>query len=388
MAVPTSPPDLHAAHPAAALWPLDPAVLHCNHGSFGAVPIPVREAQRALRDQIDRNPNAFFRRDLEPLMREARRQAAEFVDASDDGFAFVRNVTEGMTLALAAIGLSEGDELLITDHVYAAVRIAAAEMARRSDAVRRTVALPLDDDDSVVTALLEAIRPSTRAVVIDHIAAPQGRLMPLRAMVDALRSADVAVIVDAAHAPGQVDVDVDGLGADVWIANFHKWLCAPHGSAGIWVAPQWRDQVRPLVISHDWELGYPDALLRYGTDDPTAPLSVPAAIALHRELGGVAGLAARQHALAEYGADLIAAAMGTQRVPGETAWMASAWLPAGVLRSGAPGDALQRRISAECHAEVAVNPVGAGHALRISAFVYNRAEDFEQLAERLGALFA
>jgi isopenicillin-N epimerase len=217
-----------------AQWPLDPGFAHLNHGGFGAVPLPVLEYQDRLRRLADRNPNAFFR-DLGDLLEAARVDTAAFLGADPQGIVFVPNVTTGISTVLASIGLSHGDELLVTTQTYGAVRVAAERACARSGArvVVATVPLPADRSARLDEQVLGAVTERTRLAIIDHIASRTGVVFPIAALVTGLRQRGVLSLVDAAHAPGLLDVRLQELRPDFWVGNFHKWCCAPRVASSL-----------------------------------------------------------------------------------------------------------------------------------------------------------
>ena len=215
------------------MWSLSPDVLHLNHGSFGAVPIPVQDRQTEWRRRWEANPTAFVHNDLGPALATARRALAGFAGADEAGLAFVRNASQGVAAVLGSIAptLVAGDEILTTDHDYNAVRQTLEHTAARVGATVRVVAVPfpVDKPDTVVDAVLGAVAERTRLVVIDHITSPTGLVIPIERIVSVLEP-DVPVLVDGAHGPGQVDLGLNALGASWYTGNLHKWVCAPKGS--------------------------------------------------------------------------------------------------------------------------------------------------------------
>src|SRR6516165_7810532 len=216
----------------ASQWGLDGSIFHFNHGAYGAVPKVVRDQQKSLQEQIDQNPSGFFRRELEPLLESARLEMAAFCRASPDGFALVRNASEGMTIALAGVPLSTGQEVIITSHVYPSVRFAVEDKCKETGAKLLEVHLSCSDDDSeLIAPILGAITEKTRLIVIDEIPWTTGCLFPVRKLSRELSKVvgenGIALLVDGAHAPGTYPLSVEALGADIWVGNFHKWVCAP-----------------------------------------------------------------------------------------------------------------------------------------------------------------
>ncbi len=273
-------------------WRLDGGIAYLNHGSFGACPLPVLEAQRAWQDRMEADPVRFLWRELPALLDATRAELAAFLGADPAGLVFVPNATTGVSTVLASLDLRPGDELLATDHEYNATLNALRRTSEAAGA-RVTVAripFPVGSGQEAVEAILAAVTPRTRLVLLSHVTSPTALVLPVHDIVDELAARGIDVLVDGAHAPGQVPVGLDRLGAAWYTGNAHKWLCAPKGAAFLWARADRRDQLRPLVTSHgandpdptrgrlhrefDWT----------GTDDPSALLAIPTA------LGFVGGL--------------------------------------------------------------------------------------------------
>lgn len=379
-------PDLRAA---AAAWTLDPAVTFLNHGSFGACPAPVLDEQDRWRARMEADPVAFFERDINGLLADARSRVAAFLHADPDGLAFVPNATTAVSTVLASLALQPGDELVTTDHAYPAVLNALGRFCDRAGAslVVAAAALPLTDPAAVTDAIVSRITPATRLVIADHITSPTAAVFDPAGIVAACRDRGVAVMIDAAHGPGMADVNVDALGADYWCGNLHKWVCAPKGAGVLWVAPPYRDVVRPVIVSHAHLQTFHAAFDWTGTNDPTAVLSAPAAIAFFENLGWDA-VRAHNRELAEEGRALVAAAAGTQRIapPSMQEAMSVVALPGGVAATRDGAIALSRRLFDEAAIEVPVNAWSSRGLIRLSAMIYNRPEDFARLAAALRSI--
>jgi isopenicillin-N epimerase len=289
----------------ASLWALDPQVQFLNHGSFGACPRHVLDYQAQLRERLERQPVEFLGRQLPQLLDETRQSVARFLACAADNLVFVRNATAGVNAVLQSLPLNSGDELVVTDHAYAASRNALDFAAQRAGARVRVapVPFPLESADQIVQAITNCVTPRTRLVMIDHITSPTALIFPLERLLRELGG--VEVLVDGAHAPGMVEVNLQQLEPTYYAGNCHKWLCAPKGSGFLYVQRERQAQIRPTSISHgatvhggrsrfqaefDWT----------GTDDPTAILSVPEAIRYLGSLlpGGWPALMARNRALA------------------------------------------------------------------------------------------
>ncbi len=370
-------------------WSLDDSTLHLNHGAYGAVPKRVRSHQQELIAHIDANPSGFFRREIETRLEEARLVLAHFCGASADGFALIRNATEGMTIALATVPLASGDEMVITNHIYPAVRLAVENKCAQTGAKLVEVSAPItDSDEAIVEAIASAITKRTRLIVVDEIASSTARMFPVREIAAVARDANVPLIVDGAHAPGMYKLSVDSLGADIWVGNFHKWVCAPHGSAGLWAAPSWRSCLRPSTVSFRDRMEFPQLFSRLGTDDLTAFLTVPIAIDFLMELGHDKMFSYNRE-LARRGAETIGRILGTPRVEGRFAARHPAALPAGIAVDADKALELQTRAAVELRAEVSIAPPHASEKLAavvVSAYAYNHPNDYEEFAERLKSI--
>lgn len=268
------------------VWPLDPAVTYLNHGGFGGTPLAVLEEQSRLRSELEANPTAFMTRRLVPMVDAARRRLSGFVGADPAGLVFVANATAGVNAVLASFPLRAGDQVVVTDHGYNACRNALEAAAARSGAVVvvAPVPFPIRSSVQVVDSVLGAVTERTVLVMVDHVTSPTALVFPVQSLVAELERRGVRVLVDGAHAPGMVPLDVGSIGASFYTGNCHKWMCAPKGAGFLWVAPDQRDRVDPGVISHGWNGEYPGESRLHrlfdftGTDDPTAWLSVPTAV--------------------------------------------------------------------------------------------------------------
>jgi isopenicillin-N epimerase len=371
------------------LFSLDPAVAHLNHGSFGAVPLSVQRAQQRLRDEMESNPLRFYAVGLTDRIAYTRRHLAGFLGADPDGSALVANTTTGVALVLGSLGLREGDEIVTTEHGYGAVRIAVEAACVRTGVVHRTVPLPLTPtDDEVVAGITAAVTGRTRLVIIDQLTSPTARLFPVARVVAALRPAGTPVLVDAAHGPGHLPVNVSDIGADFWVGNLHKWAYAPRGTALLAVAQAWRDRIRPLVVSWEQEAGFPTRVEMQGTLDYTPWLATPTGLFTLRTLG-VETVRAHNAGLAEYGQRVVAAALGVDAPAGAPGVaMRIVPLPRGLATDLAAATGLRQRIADELGFEVSVNAFRGQGLLRLSAQVYNRADEYDRLAERLPAFLA
>lgn len=278
---------------------LDPDLVFLNHGSFGACPRPVTEALHAWQREMERNPVDFLGRRSAALLRQAREDLAGFVGAQADHLVFVPNATTGVNVVARSLDLQPGDEVLGTNLEYGACdatwRIACE--ARGAQYRRATIALPLDDE-RCVAEVMAAVTPRTRLLYVSHLTSTTALQLPVAALVRAARDRGLVVLVDGAHAPGQVDLHLDALGADYYTGNCHKWMCGPKGTAFLHARPEHHEQLHASITS--W--GYVDGLAGHtgfdaftgrttferrmqwqGTRDICGYLAVSAAIRFHRE---------------------------------------------------------------------------------------------------------
>lgn len=371
--------------PDASQWGLDPRIAHLNHGSFGATPRPVLAAQQALRDALELNPVEFLVHQLPERLAEVRRRVAAFLQADEDGLVFVDNATTGTQTVVAQTRLAAGDEVVATDHGYPAVLAQLRRAVDAAGASLRVVPVPLPprDGSAVTSAVLAAVTSRTRLVVVDQVTSCSGLVFPVEQIAAECQRAGVPVLVDGAHAPGMLPVDLDRIGADYWVGNLHKWVCAPKAAAALYAAPHRRPDLRPLVTSHGTADGYRPAFDWTGTRDPTALLAVPHALDFFESAGWTA-VRAHNNALAADGAALVADRIGTRPpdLPCELAGsMRLVPLPAPL--SDAEARALERELLTAHRVVVPVTSHGGYRWLRVSAQLYNTMADYERLAVAL-----
>ncbi len=303
-------------------WSLDPEIVFLNHGSFGACPKRVLDFQAELRARMEAEPVRFFIRELPEMLDAARSDLAAFLRADPDGLAFVTNATTGVNTALAAIPFENGDELLVTDHGYPACRNAAEVVARRAGAllVEAPLPFPLTSSDQVIGAVLRGLSPRTRAAIIDHVTSPTGLVFPVKELAAELENRGVTLIVDGAHAPGMLDLDLTEVSAPFYTGNCHKWLCAPKGTAFLHVRDDWRDRTHPLVTSHGARaplIDHSRFRLEFdwtGTGDPTPWLTAPQAMETVKALvpGGWPAIRSRNRRLALDALDHLCSSLGLE----------------------------------------------------------------------------
>ncbi|MEY3012262.1 MAG: hypothetical protein RIT45_997 [Pseudomonadota bacterium] len=401
-------------------WTLRPDITFLNHGSFGAAPSSVQRAQAEIRARLEAEPVDFFLRAYGDALDAARAALATFVGARSDDLVLVDNATTGVATVVASWRLQPGDAVLALDHGYPACRNAllrrAAETGARITTARLPLPLPDDADaaeDAVVDAVLGACTPETRFALLDQVTSPSALVLPIDRLVGALRERGVETLVDAAHAPGMLPLDLDRTGAAWTTGNLHKWLCAPKGAAFLHLRADLHEdadgalRTPPLVTSHG-DRGPTQGRSRLhatfdwcGTRDPSPWLAIPAAIEAVFEThpGGWPERMAANHALAVAMRERLLAALPAQPL-GPTSMMGSmaavrlddALAPAiGRLPEGQPVsiDPLQDALFRRWRIEVPVIPepgATGGRYLRVSAQAYNRIEQVDRLVEAVRSL--
>jgi isopenicillin-N epimerase len=382
-------------------WLLDPAITFLNHGSFGAAPKVVLAKQNELREQLEREPVRFMVRELEPLLDDARATLAEFVGADPASIAFVPNATSGVNAVLRSLDLDRHDELLVTSHEYNASRNALEYVAGLAGAkvIAIDVPFPLRSSDEIVERVLAAVTDRTRLLLIDHITSQTGLIFPIAQLIDELNKRGIDTLVDGAHAPGMLPLNLEALGAAYYTGNLHKWVCAPKGAAFLYIRANRRLGIRPVVISHGANAARTDRSRFHlefdwpGTFDPTACLSVPTALQFIPSLvdGGWPEVMRRNHELALRARDLLCGRLGIDAPAPDEMLGSMAAVP---LPDGKPyvptlyGDPLQDALFYEHNIEVPLHPwpYQPKRVLRVSAQLYNEIGDYEKLADALDEL--
>ncbi|MSP15173.1 MAG: aminotransferase class V-fold PLP-dependent enzyme [Myxococcales bacterium] len=377
-------------------WSLDPAIAYLNHGSFGACPAPILAAQHEWQRRLEREPVLFLHREIERHLDAARGALGTFLGARPEDIALVPNATAGVNSVLRSLTFAPGDELLTTDQEYNASRNALDFVARQCGAtvVVAKVPFPLASPDIVLERILAQVTPRTRLALVDHIQSPTGLLFPIEQIVRELAARGVDTLVDGAHGPGQVALDLEQLGAAYYTGNCHKWLCTPKGSALLWVRRDRQAAIRPLAISHGANSRRTDRsrfLLEFdwpGTFDPTPWLVIPLALQFLAGLvpGGFDEIRRRNHALVLEGRRLLLEAVPQPEPCPESmvGSLAAIVLPDQPEPGAAPLglDPLQLRLFERHQIELPLPlwPAPPRRLLRISAQLYNRREQYQRLA--------
>jgi isopenicillin-N epimerase len=267
---------------------ITPEVIFLNHGSFGACPRPVLEDYQAWQLRLERQPVEFLGREFRILMRAARQALAEHVGADRDDLVYVPNATHGVNIVARSLALQPGDEVLASDHEYGACDRTWQFICqqKRAKYVRQAVALPVKSEDEMLDQVWSGVTDRTKLIFISHISSPTAIRFPVEAICARARQHGILTLVDGAHAPGQLELDLDGLGADFYTGNCHKWLLAPKGAGFLFARRQVQDLIQPLVVSWGYQAAsdfttgsrFVDLLEWTGTHDPAAALAVSAAL--------------------------------------------------------------------------------------------------------------
>ena len=389
MSLTVPPPLSSATRSPIERWGLDPHVVHLNHGSFGGCLRTVLVRAAELRQRLEAAPMRFFVLDWQRELDAAREALAAFVHAPSDRLVFVPGSTTGVALALHSIPWQTGDEIILTDHGYRACRnqVERLAAARGVKIVTVTLALPLDHDQ-VVEAFSTAITSRTRAILVDHVTSPTALILPVERLVALATTSGVTTIVDGAHAPGQLELDVAAIRATYYTGNCHKWMCAPKGTGFLAIAEG--APAIPLVTSHGAspEYGLANRLHAEldwaGTHDPAAHLSVPTAITeVGAEGGGWSELRRRNHALVldmrRRFVDTLGRSTPVRSLAPDHCIGSMVSIPVTL-----PGSALAlERELLETGWEVPIVDTPKGALVRLSAHLYNHADEAAQLARQL-----
>ena len=378
---------------------LDPAVTFLNHGSFGACPRVVLEAQRELRARLESEPVLFLGRQWEGLVDEVRVALGAFLGAAPDDLALVQNATAGVNTVLRSRRFEPGDEILVTDHGYNACSNAARFVAERQGlrVVVAHVPFPLTGPEQVTDAVLGAVTARTRLALLDHVTSPTGLVLPIETLISGLAARGIDTLVDGAHAPGMLPLALDALGAAYYTGNCHKWMCTPKGAAFLHVRKDRQADVHPLVISHGANSPRTDRnrfRLEFdftGTQDPTAWLVIPEAIRFMGTLlpGGWEELRSRNRALVMRGRTILCDALGIASPAPESMLgsLATVPLPPGTTPSP---EAITGALFERHRVEVPTWswPASPARILRVSAQIYNDESQYVRLATALKAILA
>ena len=370
-------------------WSLDSQVAYLNHGSFGAVPKVVAVAQREIQVLEENNPNLFFRTTLPKLHDEARDFVADWLGTSPELFAFVPNASQGVITAASALVTKPRSQIVATSLGYGGVLNGLAEIARRTQSTLRIAEIEftagVQTADDIADSVFAALTPDTSVVVLDQITSETALLLPLEQIVRTIRrvAPQARVVIDGAHTPGMLSPILPA-DFDVWVGNFHKWICAPRASAGLVCKNSTiANQMTPLAPSWDFEAGFPKSFFAQGTDDYSSYLVTPDAIKFHDSFN-TNERDTHNRTIIDEVAKMLHSSWGTEPdVPKEMfcPWMRLVRLPMKRQLTKAEADALTLKVSQELNTETVIVSPGDSNYVRLSAHIYNEIEDYEKLIQ-------
>ena len=364
-------------------WMLSAGQIYLNHGSFGARPKAIHTIQEEVRRSNESSPiDALVDQMIEalPVIKE---RIGGFIGADPDGIGMVQNASEAINSVVRSIEFKPGDEIVTTAHGYNAVLQLLRYVCTRSGAVLHEVAVPLPAEGSfdTVQPVLDAMNDKTRLVLIDHVTSPTALLVDVATVVNECRERGIDVLVDGAHAPGMLDLDLTSLEPTWYVGNLHKWVCAPIGAGFLWTQESHRDQVHPAIISHGYLEGYAAEFDWQGTRDMSAWRVVPTVIEWMERQWGWDRIRTHNHGLAAWAHDHLVDSWGREALTPLTGEllgsMAALKLPEGPFESHFQDHlALQRHLRHDHGIEVPIMDWGEGWLVRVSAQLYNRPDDY------------
>lgn len=385
-------------------WALDASIVYLNHGSFGATPKRVLEKQAAIQKLCEYEAIDFFVEKLQGLVDESKQYLAEFVGTDTNNIVFVNNTTEGVNTILNSITTHAGDEWLITNHNYGACINALKHYAKRNSCKVNiaNIPYPVFSPQEIIDSVCNAITPNTKLALIDYVTSASAIIFPVKEIIQLLKAKGIKVLIDAAHAPGMIDFNIEKLQPDFFVANCHKWICSPKGSAFMYVAPEHQSQIFPLVISHfnDSALGskahWANQFMFSGTRDYSAFISVKDALQIMPEIAETDwdGIRARNHELVWLAANKIAGVFGLELPCKEemVGTICNIPMPDGQKpeRSFNTNTRLKKDLMEKYRIEVPIFifPNAPKQWLRISAQLYNSMEQYDYLINCLKKEFS
>ena len=369
-------------------WLLDPTVTFLNHGSFGATPRCVLQVQQKFREEMEHQPVEFIDRRGSELLTTARNALAGFIHADANDIGFVTNATEGVTAAIRSINFTSEDRIITTHHRYDAIGNTLQHVAKQRgcELTFLPIDLPFRSDDllgKLEATLQSEAGPTPRLVVMDHVSSVSAIIFPVHDIARLCAKHGVELLIDGAHAPGMLDLDVPAIGATYYTGNCHKWMSAPKGAAFLWVHPDHQHDIHPSIVSNYYPQGFRPEFDWQGTRDITAWLSVPAAIKFYDQFGWDN---VRRHnvELTRYMRELLCNAWDVQPITHESQTsigsIATIPLPEKVAAIGDTRD-IHAAIYNRSKVEVPVFMVNDQPMVRPSCQIYNTPGDYEKLAE-------
>lgn len=366
-------------------WLLEEDIHFLNHGSFGACPRDVLVAQSEWRSKMEAQPVKFFTVDGPEGLKRAKKMLADFIGAKDDNVVFVENATTGINAVVRSLmpSFERGDELLTTTHVYGAMRqtLQYAADIMGAKLVEAVVPFPIASPDEVVEAVKKAITPKTRFAIIDHVTSPTGLVYPIERIIPLFKERNIPVLIDGAHAPGMLDINIERYGADFYTGNCHKWMFAPKGCAFLWVAPQHQAKMHAPITSHNYKTGFHPEFDWIGTRDITPYLAIIASIGFINEFGKKT-IIEHNNALVREARQMIASKWGVTLPAPESmiGTLSTIPLPGNIKASDPLTATLHDTLRDKYRCELPTIVFGNSVFIRISAQLYNEMSDYKALA--------
>lgn len=380
-------------NPYKELWGLDPTIVFLNHGSFGATPKSILATQARWRSTMEEDPVYFMMEIAPKLIRASAERLADFLHTSSDQIVFVENATSGVNAVLRSLlpVLRSSDEILTTSHVYGAVwqTLLYLQDSTGVRLVTAEVPFPITHKDEIIQAVKNAITPATKLVVIDHITSPTGILFPIEEIIQICKELEVYTLIDGAHAPGNVPINLDELQPSWYTGNCHKWMCAPKGTAFLWTSKEMAPFTHPTVLSHNYRAGFIHEFDWTGTKDLTGILCLPDVLDLISEWGGVEEMTRKNKELLLKGRAILTSALAIEAPAPESflTTIATLQLPFEISPKEETKLELNARLRKERSIQLPFMPFNNQMWFRISAFLYNTEDEYQYLAESLPKLF-
>ncbi len=380
-----------AAGDLAALFPLDRSYTFLNHGSFGSVPFEVLEAQRQIRMEIEARPIEMLGRNMDGLLASAAECAARFVGVAADRFGFVANATEGVNAVLRSMRWERGDEIVVLDQVYNAMRQSICRLEHEYGVVLRvaTVPLPIASGRAFTEAVQRECTPRTKMLLIDHITSPTALIVPVAELGAFAAEHGIFMLIDGAHAPGSIELNIDSIPCDAYTANLHKWCCAPKGCAFVAAKGAFATDLHPLATSHRYGEGLTREFAWQGTRDMTPWLTAPAALRFFERFGWSA-VRAHNHAMATWTQHFLTAQWKVEPLSpldgSMLAAMAAVSVPEPIRARFESEVALQAHLYDAHRIEVPVIEWGGRWHVRVSCHLHTTPALIERLDEVVRAL--
>ncbi|MCZ2122323.1 MAG: aminotransferase class V-fold PLP-dependent enzyme [Anaerolineales bacterium] len=371
---------------------LDPQITFLNHGSFGATPKPVFKEYQRWQRELENQPVEFLGRRITDLLAESRAALGSYLGAHGDNLIYAQNVTVALNIVARSLTLTRGDEVLASDHEYGAMDRTWRFLSKENGFTYLNQPVKLTSHQDFVESFWSGVTVKTKVIFLSHITSPTALIFPIQEIIKRARERNIITIIDGAHVPGQIPLDLDSLGADFYGGNLHKWLCAPKGAGFLYARPEMQNLIKPLVVSWGYEpeiagvSPFIDQQEWIGTHDPSAYLTVPAAIQFQQDQAWDEVRSAC-HRLAKYAQAEICNLTGLSPLHSQSenwfAQMASAPLPEQTDLA-----ALKKRLYDEYKIEIPLTAWNNHKLIRVSVQGYNTKKELDYLLKTLSAVLS